>query len=167
MFDVLCIGGGPQSLAVVARLASHVSPNRAADDDGAVAAELTHNGVDAHSHFAAVLEKRARKQKQREKQRDRDCGEPLLSVAVVDASSPNGDWLSRWRSQLQSVNVEYLRSLITDHPDPSDRLALLAHCNDHASSRIAESVEKHILQQTATSGARKKQKRRRAPRTLR
>lgn len=39
---------------------------------------------------------------------------------------PSGEWLQGWNSRLDFLGVEYLRSPITDHPDPLDVHSLLS-----------------------------------------
>lgn len=114
--DILFIGSGPHSLAVLSRLITKLPFSTYNDAQHHRILKWSSRGPSQLHKRNSGLTKHESSTKGRVF-RDQTLGD----IMVID---PSGKWMSRWKTQFSIYSIEYLRSPLTFHPDPSDEDAL-------------------------------------------
>ena len=120
--DVLIIGAGPCSLAVVARLGEHKPSALYTDEE-----HRRFHWLAKHASKSAVKDrKKGKVHRQGSDTADRRpmSSNDERSILVLDAEGKG--WMTRWHRLFAAFEIQHLRSPMFFHVDPGDKDALLA-----------------------------------------
>ena len=137
VLDLVVVGAGPHALSLIAKLAEpRVDPNEEVPQNRTLFKQSNKGVIKARydtepsASAGSSLEKDLRRFESRAfstKQKKR-TQEFLQRCMVLDA---NGEWMSQWHKQFETLNIPMLRSPISAHPDPIDREMLRMFAEKH------------------------------------
>jgi hypothetical protein len=110
-YDLVVIGAGPHALALVARLLEHAPASLISENEHSRLAKLHSKGQKGFTSPFLDIETAKKR------------------ILVIDSY---GKWMGRWDRNFEAYDIQYLRSPLFFHMDPSDPNALksFAHRNN-------------------------------------
>ncbi|PWN44282.1 hypothetical protein IE81DRAFT_365031 [Ceraceosorus guamensis] len=181
-FDLIVIGAGPASLALVARLLEERPAAIYTEDEHRHLHWLKKSGKAGNISRARTIKTRARGSERvistaddksgygsraaaaaaaaadTDGDDDRDCEcQGLMRILVIDRL---GGWMKQWDNAFRALQLEHLRSPLFFHPAPADLDALLAFAERHGCASCPDADHNASGSLTKPSRAERRQRRR-------
>ena len=141
LLDVVIIGAGPCGLGVAARLREETPSAIFTDEE-----HQRYHWINKHAGRMPLVrahKKRNRGVKADKWKRDnngtsRTPRSTSLSTLVLDASGTQ--WMEHWKRQFRMLEIDFLRSPMFFHVDPSDRDGMLAYSQETGRERVGKDL---------------------------
>lgn len=134
LHDIIVVGAGPCGLAVAARLQEHTPSALFTDNE-----HERYHWLKRHKARATVQKRRGSRRVVAPSRSSISLSAATRKLSMLVLDSTANTWMARWDRLFGRFEIQYLRSPMFFHVDPSDRDGLLAF--SHEEKREGEVLE--------------------------